>query len=172
METRGKSPVRASAKPSRGPWRIRWYEVTATVGHGQQDASADLLADALARAPWPEAMKVEVAPDDDDCGTGDATVIMIVKARHTGDACSKLMDLIASAAPPQWDWASATVRAMPVQDGIRRWPRLGVILLLGEERCASAALWVAGHAAGTDKPQETALEVLGMLGLTVSAGSQ
>lgn len=165
--------MRASSRPSRGPWRLRWYEVTATVGHGGQDAPADLLADALARAPWPEAMKVEIEPDDDDdCGTGDVAVIMIVKARHPGDACSKLMDLIATAAPPQWDWAGATVRAMPVQDGIRRWPRLGVLPLLGEERCASAALWVAGYAANAEKPQEAVLDLLGMLGLTVSAGSR
>jgi hypothetical protein len=168
METKGRSPVRASAKPSRGPWRLRWYEAVATMGSGNSGASADLLADAIALAPWPEAQRVEVEPDDD----GSVRVIMIVKGRHAGDACSKAADLLASAAPPQWDWASATVRAMPVQDGIRRWPRLGVMPLLGEERCASAALWVAGYAAGTDKPQETVLELLGMLGLTVSAGAR
>lgn len=165
METRGRSPVRASSKPSRGPWRANWYEARATIGCGQSGASVEALAEALARAPWPEAMKVAAEPGDD----GWVTVVMTVKGRHAGDACSKLSDLLAKSVPPQWDWAAATVFAEPVKDGIRRWPRLGVLPVLGEDRCASAALWVAGYAAGTEKPQETALDLLEMLGLTVSA---
>lgn len=173
METRGKSPVRASARPSRGPWRLHWYEAVATLDSGNSGASADLLADAVARVPWPEALKVEVEPDDD----GSVQVIMIVKGRHSGDACMKLMDLLATSVPPQWGWASATVRAMPLQDGIKRWPRLGVMPLLGEERCGSAALWIAGYSVTDPDPEvkptpeecATALELLEMLGLTVSA---
>jgi hypothetical protein len=148
-------------------WKMSWYQAQVVIGCDLREKSWEALRDVLAVAPWPDARQVRTEP----AASGGAMVTITMRARHAGDAACKAVEFLRQSAPREWDWASAEVQeASRVREGIKRWPLLAVQPASGEAASASAALWLAGHAANAGNPAEVAVEVLRMCGLTLSAG--
>lgn len=142
-------------------WMMRWYDAEAVVGRDYREKDAEALAKALAVAPWPDARSVTVEP----ATGGGARVLLRMKARHAGDACAKAVDFIREHAPREWDWASASVSAARMPEGIRRWPLLRVDPVSGEAAAEHVARVLAGDAAERGASAAELTKILQAVGL-------
>lgn len=156
-------------------WRLSWYEASALVGSGAMVLPLQVLETALRGARVEETRTVTVQAGN----STEARVTIVTRARHSGAACERLLDLLAHSAPRGWDWESASVRAHVVEEGIRHWPRLSAVPAGNDQQKAEhvarvLAGWVFDSPDGDPTPEERAigLDLLEMTGLTFSAGSK
>jgi hypothetical protein len=151
-----------------GRWNLYWYEARAVIGCGEAYLPLEDLEATLRELRWQDTRNLDVGA----ANSREARVVIVTRARHSGEAAERLVAGLAAAAPRGWNWAQAEVEAHRVKEGIVRWPRLAVNPALGEQVCASAAKWLAGWAATTEAPAAETLELLRMCGLTTSAGRE
>jgi hypothetical protein len=149
-----------------GRWNLYWYEASAVIGCGEAYLPLEDLETALRALRWQDTRSLHVSA----ANSREARVVIVARTRHAGEAAERLVSGLAAAAPRGWNWATATVEARHVKEGIVRWPRLAVNPAQGEQVCASAAKWLAGWAATTESPAAETLELLRMCGLTRQRG--
>jgi hypothetical protein len=161
---------RATTRQTAGPHRKAWFEVTAYLGRDLREKPLEEVAEALRVMSWESVRTLVVEP----ATAGGAVVRAIVRARHAGDAASRVSDLLVATNLERWHPAEAEVESKRLKDAIARWPMLAVSPSLGEDVSAKAAVVIAGRAFDQEArpPADDLLELLAMTGLTVSAGQK